>query len=76
MSLTIFKSVVAGCGNCAYYALALRLVVALAAEPYSVRAAFAHHAQCINAAVLGNEETVKTTLAFGTQTSEGARCCW
>lgn len=71
MSLIVFDFVAAGDGDCVYYALALKLVVALAAEPLHVRAAFIQHAEHINAAILDDAEIAKTTLPCGAQTSEG-----
>ena len=63
----------AGCGNCGYTALALRLITALASAPVDVRQAFAKHAQQVTSRVCANEHIVPLRLQSGATVPLGCK---
>ena len=63
----------AGCGNCGYTALALRLITALAEAPVDVRQAFADHAQQVTSRVCANEHIIPVCLASGATVPFGCK---
>ena len=64
---------IAGCGNCAYTALALDLVVALAAEPQGVRQAFYDHARALNQRLKCDSSIQWTVQPSGTSAALGCQ---
>ena len=72
MSLDIVLCI-AGCGNCAYTALALDLVVALAAEPQGVRQAFCSHARELNQRMKRNNAILWTRQPSGASAALGCQ---